>query len=315
MEAVSRRRFIETVAAAGALATAFPDLLGAQPQQGFRGTLCFFSKHLPRMDGHGLGRSLKALGFGGVDLTVRPGGHVEPARVEQDLPVFVEGIRKEGLAVPMITTELTSDADPAARPTLQTAAALKVPYFKAGYYRYAFVDARKEIEAAAAKLRSLAVLSARHGVHLGFHNHAGYIGGGIWDIAPVIDALDPKAAGYYFDVRHAVVEGGDGGWRSAFTVVAPRLSMIALKDFFWEKTATGWRQQSCPMGEGMVNWKSYFAMLAKAGFHGPTSLHLEYQVPGATPAALEENTLAAAARDLAFVKARIAEAYGAGTKL
>ena len=91
--------------------------------------------------------------------------------------------------------------------------------------------------------------------------------------------------------------------------------MIALKDFFWEKTATGWRQQSCPMGEGMVNWKSYFAMLAKAGFHGPTSLHLEYQVPGATPAALEENTLAAAARDLAFVKARISEAYGAGTKL
>jgi L-ribulose-5-phosphate 3-epimerase len=315
MEAVSRRRFIETVAAAGALATTVPDLLDARPEPGFRGTLCFFSKHLPRMDGGGLGRSLKTLGFGGVDLTVRPGGHVEPARVAQDLPVFIEGIRKEGLAVPMITTELTSDADPAARPTLETAASLKIPYFKAGYYRYTFVDARKEVEAAAAKLRGLAALSARHGVHLGFHNHAGYIGGGIWDIAPVIDTLDPKTAGYYFDVRHAVVEGGDGGWRSAFSVVAPRLSMIALKDFFWEKTATGWRQQNCPMGEGMVNWKPYFAMLAKAGFHGPASLHLEYQVPGATPDALEANTLAAAARDLAFVKARIAEAYGAGAKL
>lgn len=315
MEAVSRRRFIETVAAASALATAFPDLLDAQPDPGFRGTLCFFSKHLPRMDGRGLGRSLKTLGFGGVDLTVRPGGHVEPARVVQDLPVFIEGIRKEGLAVPMITTELTSDADPAARPTLETAAALKVPYFKAGYYRYAFADARKEVEAAAAKLRGLAAVSARHGVHLGFHNHAGYIGGGIWDIAGVMDTLDPKTAGYYFDVRHAVVEGGDGGWRSAFSVVAPRLSMIALKDFFWEKTAAGWRQQNCPMGEGMVNWKAYFAMLAKAGFHGPTSLHLEYQVPGSTPDALEANTLAAATRDLAFVKARIADAYGSGSKL
>jgi sugar phosphate isomerase/epimerase len=267
------------------------------------------------MDGRALGRSLKTLGFGGVDLTVRPGGHVEPSRVTQDLPVFIDGIRTEGLTVPMITTELTSDADPAARPTLETAATLKVPYFKAGYYRYAFVDARKEVEAAAAKLRGLAALSARHAVHLGFHNHAGYIGGGIWDIAPVIDTLDPKTAGYYFDVRHAVVEGGDGGWRSAFSVAAPRLSMIALKDFFWEKTAAGWRQQNCPMGEGMVNWKSYFAMLAKAGFHGPASLHLEYQVPGSTPDAVEANTLAAAARDLAFVKARIAEAYGAGSKL
>lgn len=310
----TRRQFVQvTAAASAATVLRTRGILGAD--DGYRGTLCFFSKHLPRMDGRALGRSLKTLGFGGVDLTVRPKGHVEPARVTQDLPVFVDGIRKEGLAVPMITTELTSDADPAARPTLETAAALKVPYFKTGYYYYAFVDARKEIEAAAAKLRGLAALSARHGVHLGFHNHAGYIGGGIWDIVGVMDTLDPKTAGYYFDVRHAVVEGGDGGWRSAFSVAAPRLSMIALKDFFWEKTAAGWRQVSCPMGEGMVNWKAYFAMLAKAGFHGPTSLHLEYDVPGATPDAVETNTLAAAAKDLAFVKARIAEAYGAGSRL
>ena len=189
--------------------------------------------------------------------------------------------------------------------------AKKIPFFKPGYYRYAFVDARKELEAAAAQLRGLAALSGRSGVHMGFHNHAGYIGGGIWDIAPAIDGLDPKAVGYYFDVRHAVVEGGDGGWRTAFSVVSPRLSMIALKDFFWEKTATGWRQQNCPMGEGMVNWKAYFGMLAKAGFHGPVSLHLEYQVPGATPQAVEDNTITAATKDLAFVKAGLAEAYKA----
>ena len=85
--------------------------------------------------------------------------------------------------------------------------------------------------------------------------------------------------------------------------------MIAVKDFFWEKAATGWRIRNCPMGEGMVNWKAYFAMLAKAGFKGPISLHLEYELPGTTPDALEESTLAAAARDLAFVKARLTEAY------
>jgi hypothetical protein len=54
-------------------------------------------------------------------------------------------------------------------------------------------------------------------------------------------------------------------------------------------------------------------MLAKAGFDGPLSLHLEYEIPGATPVALQENTLAAAARDLAFLKAGLADAYaGAG---
>ena len=63
------------------------------------------------------------------------------------------------------------------------------------------------------------------------------------------------------------------------------------------------------MGEGMINWKAYFALLAKASFHGPVSLHLEYEIPGDTPEAVETNTIAAAAKDLAFIKARLAEAY------
>ena len=305
----TRREFVQLTAAASVATLLKPEeVLGAG---GFHGTLCFFSKHLPDLDGRGLGRELKPLGFDGVDLTVRPKGHVEPARVAELLPVFVNAIRAEGLAVPMITTELTSTADPAATPTLETAAALKIPFFKPGYYHYAFADVRKERDAVAAQLRTLASLSASTGVRLGFHNHAGYVGGGVWDIAPVIDTLDPKWAGYYFDVRHAVVEGGDGGWKTAFNLVAPRLNMIALKDFYWEKGPNGWSQFNCPMGEGMVNWKAYFALLAKAGFAGPVSLHLEYDIPGATAAARQENTLAAASRDLAFIRARLAEAFGA----
>ena len=162
MEPVTRRRFLETAAAAGAIAAISPDAL-ASHAPGFEGTLCFFSKHLPRLDGRGLGRALKPLGFGGVDLTVRPGGHVDPKRVAQDLRPFVDGIRETGLAVPMITTDLTTIDDPVARPTLESAAVLKIPLFKPGYYRYAFQDVRKEVAAAGAKLRGLAELSARHG--------------------------------------------------------------------------------------------------------------------------------------------------------
>ena len=308
MDTLSRRSFIRTAAGAAALGLASP-LAGAQRNAGFRGQLCFFSKHLPRMNGRELGRSLKALGFDGVDLTVRPGGHVDPKRVASELPVVIDGIRHEGLAVPMITTELLSDADPVAQPTLETAARLKIPFYKPGYYRYAFVDVRKELDAAGKQLRGLADLSRRHGMRLGYHNHSGYIGGPVWDFAPFIEPLDAATAGYYFDVRHAVVEGGDGGWRTAFNLVTPRLSMIALKDFFWEKSGGSWQVRNCPMGEGMVDWKRFFDMLAKARFHGPASLHLEYEIAGATPAAQEANTLAAAARDLAFIKAGLGDAY------
>src|SRR5688500_18758155 len=141
MEKLSRRRFVQAAAGAAAVGFAPPfDSLtlaqGAQRNAGFRGSLCFFSKHLPRMNGRELGQTLKAMGFDGVDLTVRPGGHVDPKRVTNDLPVFVDAIRHEGLTVPMITTELLSDVDPFAQPTLETAARLKIPFYKAGYYRY-----------------------------------------------------------------------------------------------------------------------------------------------------------------------------------
>ncbi len=307
MQTVTRREFIGAVMAVPA-----SQALASRKPAGFRGPICLFSKHLPLLDGRNLGRTVKALGFDGIDLTVRPKGHVEPARVTQDLPPFVEAIRAEGAAVPMITTDLHSDAEPAARPTLEAAARLQIPFFKCGYYYYRFAEVRQELDSAAKQLRSLADLAARTGVKLGFHNHTGYVGGLVWDIAPVIDTLDPKWAGYYFDVRHAVAEGGDAGWRSAFGIAAPRLFMIALKDFFWDKTPKGWRQINCPLGEGMVDWPRYFRMLAAATFHGPLSLHLEYDLPGGTPEKLQDNIIAAAARDLAFVKAGLAAAYSAG---
>jgi sugar phosphate isomerase/epimerase len=324
MKTLSRRSFLHVAAATAGLPTvarASNDNGGAmanrltsrdvraQRDAGFKGQLCFFSKHLPRMDGRELGRTLKAMGFDGVDLTVRTGGHVDPRRVTNDLPVLVDAIRHEGLSVPMITTELLSDADPVAQPTLEAASKLKIPYYKAGYYRYKFVDVRKELDAAGAQLSGLAGLSRRYGMRIGYHNHAGYIGGPVWDFAPFIERLDASTVGYYFDVRHAVVEGGDGGWRTALDMISPRLSMVALKDFFWEKSGGSWQQRNCPIGEGMVDWKRYFAMLAKARFHGPVSLHIEYDIAGETPAALEKNTLAAAERDFGFVKARVAEAY------
>src|SRR5688572_6884376 len=133
METLSRRSFIQIAAGAAAVGIASPDV-GAQRDAGFRGSLCFFSKHLPRMNARELGRAVKGLGFDGVDLTVRPGGHVDPKRVAIELSPFVDGIRHEGLAVPMITTELLSDTDPVAEPTLETAARLKIPFYKAGYY-------------------------------------------------------------------------------------------------------------------------------------------------------------------------------------
>jgi sugar phosphate isomerase/epimerase len=270
-----------------------------------------FSKHLPGMDWHRLGRAVKEAGFGGVDLTVRPGGHVVPERAAEDMPRAASAIREEGLDVPMITTGLLSASEPAAKPILETAGRLQIPYFKPGYYRYEYKDVRRELAAAAAELAGLARLAASCGIVLGYHNHAGYLGAPVWDIMTAIDPLEPRWAGYYFDPRHAVAEGGEAGWRIATHLVLSRLKMIAVKDFYWEKRpGVGWQATNCPLGEGMVDWKAFFSLVAGSGFSGPVSLHLEYEIPGATTTAQETNTLEAARRDLAYLKARLVEAYG-----
>ena len=95
----------------------------AAANAGKRPSLILFSKHLPKLGYDDLGKACKDFGFDGVDLTVRPKGHVLPENVERDLPRAVEAIRKHGQAVPMITTGLTVPADPAAEPAVAATAA------------------------------------------------------------------------------------------------------------------------------------------------------------------------------------------------
>ena len=74
--------------------------------------------------------------------------------------------------------------------------------------------------------------------------------------------------------------------------------MVALKDFLWTKTAKGWVIEDCPLGEGMVDWTWMGTVLRNAKFSGPVSIHLEYDIPGATAEERTRKTLEAAVKDL-----------------
>ena len=43
---------------------------------------CVFSKHFQTMGAEKLGKTLAELGVDGVDLTVREGGHIQPAQLK-----------------------------------------------------------------------------------------------------------------------------------------------------------------------------------------------------------------------------------------
>jgi sugar phosphate isomerase/epimerase len=191
----------------------------------------------------------------------------------------------------MITTDITSARD--ASPTLKAAASLGIPFFKPGYWRYNSADPLTRIKEVGADIRGLAALAAEHKITMGLHNHSGtYVGESVWDTWEMIRDLDPRWTGFYYDPGHATIEGGLGGHEITQRLVTPRLKMVAIKDFYWNKTLPVW----CPLGEGVVNWKQVFGDFTKVGYAGPLSLHLEYDEGMDVP-----KRVAAVRKDLAYL--------------
>jgi L-ribulose-5-phosphate 3-epimerase len=298
MNSTTRRDFARSIMLGGAAMLGCERAL-ASPK---RPALCLFSKHLPKLNYTELAHTVKQMGFDGVDLTVRPEGHVLPEFVADDLPRAVGAIRGQGLTVPMITTGLTSASDPAAGPTLATAGKLGVPFFKLGYWQYqSGISIESRIEAVRREVAALVAIGKEHGIAAGYHNHSGnYVGAAVWDTRSIIGDMDPSWIGYYFDPCHATAEGGEGGWRISLRMALARIKMVAIKDFFWDKRAGKWEMRMCPLGEGMVRWPEFFGTLRAAQFAGPISMHVEYE-----PA--DESAIA---RDFAFLRKQVNAAYG-----
>jgi sugar phosphate isomerase/epimerase len=293
----------ELIAGLGSLAAT--RTLNAQPKTQMP-MLCVYSQLLSKIEYPELGSIAKQLGFEGIDLTIRIGGHVDPRLSNVDLVRALESVRGAGLEVPMITTALTSPYDPTAVPVLALAGRTQVGLFRPGYWKYgAARDIPARLNEVRRDLAGLVAIGQRFGIAAGFHNEAGdNVGAAVWDIQSVIGGMDPRWAGYCFDPCSATAEGGAGGWEIALRLALPRLKMVAVKDFYWAKVNAKWKMQMCPLGEGMVDWSKFFSMLAQSGFSGPISMHMEYSLP---------DELSAMSKDLAFLRKQVQAAYGGRT--
>ncbi len=256
-------------------------------------TVCVFSKHLQFItDFAELARTCKALGLGGVDLTVRNKGHVLPENAAQDLDSAVQAFRAEGLDVPMITTGLCRGDDPHAESILAAASKLGIHYFRVGGQHYADTgDIVEQLAQFTEGLRSLARLAERYGVIAGYHNHSGHsnVGAPIWDLYRMFEDVGSDALGSNFDVGHARVEGAYGAWEINARLMASRVKMMAVKDFVWDGDQPRW----VPLGQGIAPTAQTLAIFRKVGFAGPISIHIEYKTDS-HDALLEEIRQAAA---------------------
>ncbi len=269
-----------------------------------------FSKHLQFLDYKEMAEAAANLGFDGIDLTVRKGGHVLPERVQDDLPRAVEAIENTGLRHEMMATDVNNAAESVHVQVLQTAASLGVKYYRLGYVRFVEeVPIPQRLAELNRQMKELAVLNRDLKITGAYQNHSGTgVGSEIWDIYHLLEDIDPREIGCQYDIRHAVVEGGQS-WENGLRLIAPQINCMVLKDFVWARGKYGrWEVKNVPLGEGMVDFLSYFKLLKAWKIDVPVCIHYEYDLGGVEHGADKLSGMTAAEvfkvmkKDLQFAK-------------
>jgi sugar phosphate isomerase/epimerase len=241
-----------------------------------------FSKHLQFLNIKDMADAAANLGFDGVDLTVRPNGHILPERVQNDLPPAVDALRKVGFAPLIMTTAIQDAGDATDKQLLETAAKLGFKYYRMNWFKYPDGKTMPEsIQFFQNKVKEISELNKKLGLTGCYQNHAGnLVGSSLWELWQLLKISDDQHMGVQYDIRHAVVEGGLS-WQNGLRLIESKIKLLAIKDFKWEKINGEWRVQNTPLGEGMVDFKTYFKLLRQYKINVPVSLHLEYPLGGA----------------------------------
>jgi len=245
-------------------------------------TVHLFSKHLHFLSVKEAAEIAMELGFSGLDLTVRPKGHVLPEHVETDLPKAIRDIKDVGATCELMTTAICDVNSLYDAKIIETAAKNGVKFYRSDWFKYLEGKSMQEsISFYQHKIEELGKLNKQHDIIGCYQNHAGTkIGASYWEIEQLIKTANPAYFGTQYDIRHAMAEAGKS-WENGLKLLNKSIKTIVLKDFKWGQIDGKWNLINVPIGQGMVDFKRYFKLLKDYGLKPPVSLHLEYPLGGA----------------------------------
>lgn len=282
---MERRNFIRATAlSAATISLTNKGIAAASPfAEARKRPLCAFTKCLQFLNFDRIAGELARMGFDGADITVRPGGQIEPENVKTELPKAVKTLQKSGVEIPMIVTAVTDVDNPVEVTTLQVAADAGIRYYRMGWLAYDFKKTiQQNLDEYKTRFEKLARLNEKLGIHGGYQNHSGlHIGAPVWDLYDLVKDVNPAFLGVQYDIRHAVTEAGYS-WILGMKRVEPWIRTICIKDFVWGKDASGkWKHRNVPLGEGMVNFDEFLKEYNTLKVEAPISIHFEYDLGGA----------------------------------
>jgi sugar phosphate isomerase/epimerase len=173
------------------------------------------------------------MGFDGVNITVRTyPGHVDPDKVATELPPFVNAIRKRGLLVRSITTNI-SDADAGAERIVAAASSLGITHYWWGTYRYDLKQPiNEQLDALKPRVAKIAALSEKYKMTASYHTYSmpGTVGSVMWDLLYLLKEFDPKFVGFHYDTGHES-HHINGLWEVNLRAAGPYIAALAVKDY------------------------------------------------------------------------------------
>ncbi len=273
---ISRRMFLQSLQSSALLLAAGSRAMSSAIQS--KQNLILFSKQLEWItDYRELAETVAEIGFDGLELTTRPGGHVVPERVEEDLPRMAEAARQAGIDVTMIATRITDPDDPVTHTTLKTAQQQGIPFYRMGGLSYPDTHIAQALGEYKAKFKALSQINKEYHIHGAYQCHAGRsrVSAGSWDLWLLLRDLDPQWIGCEYDTRHTQLENGSW-WHVTLKLLAPFIKTMVIKDFKWASADDRRRAQNCPVGEGEVDFDAFFTLHKELGLSGPMSLHFPW---------------------------------------
>ena len=314
MSACDRRSFLGTASVGSvvaiACASASRRTMSAEKEtQNESHSFCAFTESFEDWSIPRVCEQFKSIGLDGLDLTVRPGGHIEPENARQQLPEAAKAARAVGLEISMLTTAIKDD-DELAEAILGTAGQLGIGRVKLGYYRYgAFGQLLAEIEQTRRRIERVAKVARRHGVLPCVHIHSGPIipsGGPLAYF--LLKDFSPDEVGAYADPMHMTLEGGVDGWRQGLDLLAPWIAISSMKNCLWladgrdEFGQQKWTSRKCPVADGIAPIPQFVELLRATGFRGLVTMHSEYKDDNSWKRLGTAECLEQTAVDLQYVK-------------
>ncbi len=282
---MERRNFIKTTGlSAAGISLAGTGFAGSVfSAESVKRPICAFTKCLQFLNFDQIAEVLARLGFDGADITLRPGGQIEPENTKSELPKAVKTMEKAGVGIPMMVTAIVDADNKQSVETLKIAAGLGIKYYRMGWLGYDFSKSiQQNLDIYKPQFEKLAQLNEKLGIHGGYQNHSGlHVGAPVWDLYDLLKDVDPKYLGVQYDIRHATTEGGYS-WLLGMKRVEPWIRTICIKDFVWGKNEKGeWKHENVMLGEGMVKFDEFLKEYATLNIEAPISMHFEYDLGGA----------------------------------